>query len=94
MPRYFAVKPSNQDAARTFADADQLADAMHASLRSLDVRVVAVRPRDSTGFVFAISARSPIEDNTVVARLREHPAFDAFRISRESEQVDGPFVWH
>jgi len=94
MPRYFAVKPSNQDAARTFADADHLADAMHASLALLNVRVVAVRPRSSTGFVFAISARSPVEDNTVVARLRAHPAFDAFRISRESETVDGPFVWH
>jgi hypothetical protein len=94
MPRYFAVKPTTQDASRTFADADRLAESMHPSLASLNVRVVAVRPRDSTGFVFAISARSPLDDNSVVSRLRAQPAFDAFRISRESENVEGPFVWH
>jgi hypothetical protein len=93
MPRYFAVKQRDEDASRTFAAADEIAAAMHASLTSLNVRVVAVRPRSFAGMVFAISARSPLHKDAVTSRLRDQHTFHGLQISRESEKVDGPFVW-
>lgn len=93
MPRYFAVKPNGESASRSFADADRIAADMHEAVRPLNVHLIAVRPRNASGYVFAISSRAPLPSDQVVARLRKQPQLASYRFSRESETAEGPFVW-
>lgn len=93
MPRYFAIQPPSDDAARTFAAADRITAQMHHIAAALNVRIVAVRPRTNIGYVCAISARRPIREEAIVSKLRAEPRLRGYRISMEAESVDGPFDW-
>jgi hypothetical protein len=93
MPRYFAVKPTTDTPGRTFADADRIAADMYEAVSPLNVRLLAVRPRDSSGYVFAISSRTRMAADQVVARLRKQPQLASYQFSREAETLEGPFVW-
>ena len=93
MPRYFAVKPTTGTPGRTFADADRIAADLHEAVQPLDVRLLAVRPRDSSGYVFAISSRTRVAADQVVARLRKQPQLANYQFSHETETLEGPFVW-
>jgi hypothetical protein len=92
MPRYFAVKPTDA-AGRSFADADRIAADMYEAVRPLNVRLLAVRPRNSSGYVFAISSRTHVPSDQVIGRLRKQPELSGYQFSHEAETVEGPFVW-
>ena len=93
MPRYFAVKPTPGTPGRTFADADRIAADMYEAVQPLNVRLLPVRPRDSSGYVFAISSRMRGAADQVVARLRKQPQLASYQFSHEAETIEGPFVW-
>ena len=93
MRKFFAIRPPASDHARSFADADSIAAKIHPAVMSLDVRVVAVRPRTDVGFVYAITSRKNLGKDDVASRLRRAPDFREYQVSCEADAIDGPFVW-
>jgi hypothetical protein len=93
MATYFAVQTPHASQRKTFAQADRVADVMIRKIKSLDVRLLAVRSLGDTGFVFAVVSRHPIARQAVTSLLHREPALAGYRISEETTTIEGPFHW-
>ena len=91
MIRYFALQSMHQDRIASFADADRLAERMIEKLSAFDVRLLAIRNRGVSGFVFGYTSRLDLAPQSVVSKLRNEPEFAGYRISEEEPKVEGPF---